>query len=621
MAIPDKHQLKFNSHKDAKTLMEAIEKRLHKVISQLEILRVSLSQEDINLKFIRSLPSEWRTHTVIWRNKTDLKEQSLDDLFNSLKIYEAESRFCIDSNSLKKVYVLVVLDLSKVANPLYSLKDKNLFKSKDPQVVVVAAKLPILNHNEFDLWKMRIEQYFLMIDYSLWEVILNGDSPTPTRIIDGVVQSIAPTTVEQRLAKKNKLKARGTLLMDLLDKHQLKFNINKDAKTLMEAIKKSLSDVVINSFFASQSNSPQLDNEDLKQINPDDLEEIDLMWQMAMLTMRARRRGHFARKCRSPREKQEKDDLEIAQVLPQQYDDKVENIDWNVVAEQVQESILTISGKYKKVQTLFKPDKDVEEPQKKRVAEETLLQESFKKLKAGEVSGSESTQETPTNDPKKMSEEDVQNMLEIIPMTEFKVEALQKKTDTFMSGFAKRIMNINGKILGIDGKSWMARRCISFVENTKDDSCDKVESEVVTRDNDDDVEVMCPLSVDSNAEVPLLNVTPSPILGSAGTQCPKVLGSFQSGTHGCIVNEAAKFSPGYSKPGYFACQSRSIAYGMVDKYLGLTHVDVSCEDYLEHAAETNSMDNANSTPFASMFRVNTLFSVLTNDVTISAARC
>nr|GEU35705.1 putative ribonuclease H-like domain-containing protein [Tanacetum cinerariifolium] len=126
MALPDKHQLKFNTHKDAMTLMEAIKKRfggntktkkvqktlmkqqyenftgsssksldqihdrLQKLISQLEILGVSLSQKDINLKFLRSLPTEWRTHTLIWRNKTDLEEQSLDDLFNSLKIYEAK---------------------------------------------------------------------------------------------------------------------------------------------------------------------------------------------------------------------------------------------------------------------------------------------------------------------------------------------------------------------------------------------------------------------------------------------------------------------------------------------------------------------------------------------------
>nr|GFC81061.1 ribonuclease H-like domain-containing protein [Tanacetum cinerariifolium] len=83
---------------------------------------------------------------------------------------------------------------------------------------------------------MRIEQYFLMTDYSLWEVILNGDSPVPTRIVEGVIQPVAPTTAEQKLARKNELKAYDTLLMALPDKHQLKFNSHKDAKTLMEAI-------------------------------------------------------------------------------------------------------------------------------------------------------------------------------------------------------------------------------------------------------------------------------------------------------------------------------------------------------------------------------------------------
>nr|GFA54170.1 hypothetical protein [Tanacetum cinerariifolium] len=85
---------------------------------------------------------------------------------------------------------------------------------------------------------MRIEQYFLMTDYSLWEVILNGDSPTPIRVVEGVLQPVAPTTAEQKLAKKNKLKAHGTLLIALPDKHQLKFNSHKDAKILMEAIGK-----------------------------------------------------------------------------------------------------------------------------------------------------------------------------------------------------------------------------------------------------------------------------------------------------------------------------------------------------------------------------------------------
>ncbi|GJV93685.1 putative ribonuclease H-like domain-containing protein [Tanacetum coccineum] len=104
--------------------------------------------------------------------------------------------------------------------------------------VVAAAKLPVLNPNEFELWKMRIEQYFLMTDYALWEVILNDDSHLPTRTVDGVEIAVPPTTAEQKLARKNELKARGTLLMALPNEHQLKFNTYKDAKTLMEAREK-----------------------------------------------------------------------------------------------------------------------------------------------------------------------------------------------------------------------------------------------------------------------------------------------------------------------------------------------------------------------------------------------
>nr|GEW39792.1 hypothetical protein [Tanacetum cinerariifolium] len=45
---------------------------------------------NVGEKFVFGLPSEWKTHTLIWQNKTDLEDKSLDDLFDSLKIYESE---------------------------------------------------------------------------------------------------------------------------------------------------------------------------------------------------------------------------------------------------------------------------------------------------------------------------------------------------------------------------------------------------------------------------------------------------------------------------------------------------------------------------------------------------
>nr|GEZ84531.1 uncharacterized mitochondrial protein AtMg00810-like [Tanacetum cinerariifolium] len=125
-----------------------------------------------------------------------------------------------------------------------------------PQVVS-AAKLPILNPNEFDLWKIRIKQYFLMTDYSLWEVILNGDSHVPTRIVKG--------TASQNLAFVS-----STHIDSTTD------SVSAAASVSAACVKfpasplpnvDSLSNAVIYSFFASQSTSPQFDNEDLKQID------------------------------------------------------------------------------------------------------------------------------------------------------------------------------------------------------------------------------------------------------------------------------------------------------------------------------------------------------------------
>ncbi|GJV94737.1 hypothetical protein Tco_1546314 [Tanacetum coccineum] len=126
MGILNEHQLKFNSIKDAKSLLQAVKKRfggnaatkktqrnllkqqyenftasslevldqtfdkLQKLISQLDIHGESISQEDVNRKFLRSLSPEWNTHTIMWRNKPEIDTLSLDDLYNNLKIYKPE---------------------------------------------------------------------------------------------------------------------------------------------------------------------------------------------------------------------------------------------------------------------------------------------------------------------------------------------------------------------------------------------------------------------------------------------------------------------------------------------------------------------------------------------------
>ncbi|GKC72047.1 hypothetical protein Tco_1117930 [Tanacetum coccineum] len=177
---------------DAKSLLQAVEKRLQKLISQLVIHGETISQEDVNQKFLRSLSPEWNTHTIVWRNKPEIDTLSLDDLYNNLKIYEPE------------------------------VKGTSSTSTNTQNVAFVSS---------------------------------NSNSST-----NGAVNTAHGTTTTSTQAT-----AVNSTTID------------------------NLSDAVIYAFFASQPNSPQLDNKDLQQIHPDDLEEMDLRWQMDMLTMRARR--------------------------------------------------------------------------------------------------------------------------------------------------------------------------------------------------------------------------------------------------------------------------------------------------------------------------------------------
>nr|GEW76516.1 ribonuclease H-like domain-containing protein [Tanacetum cinerariifolium] len=80
------------------------------------------------------------------------------------------------------------------------------------------------------------EQYLQCIDYTLWEIIENGNAPIVTNTGDGKETVIPPTSVEEKVHRKAELKARNTFLMALPNEHQLEFNSYKDAKTPMQVI-------------------------------------------------------------------------------------------------------------------------------------------------------------------------------------------------------------------------------------------------------------------------------------------------------------------------------------------------------------------------------------------------
>ncbi|GJQ95532.1 hypothetical protein Tco_0006671 [Tanacetum coccineum] len=161
-------------------------------VSQLAILGENISQEDLNLKFLRSLPSEWNTHVVVWRNKLDLDTMSIDDLYNNFKIDEQEVKRTVTSSS-------------------------NLNSSSQNMTFVSSPN----STNEVNTANVQVS---------------TTNSPIS---IDDTLDSTA-----------------------------------------------NLSDATIYAFLANQPNRSQLVHEDLEQIHEDDLEEMDMEWKLALLSMR-----------------------------------------------------------------------------------------------------------------------------------------------------------------------------------------------------------------------------------------------------------------------------------------------------------------------------------------------
>ncbi|GJW20572.1 hypothetical protein Tco_0031194 [Tanacetum coccineum] len=103
-------------------------------------------------------------------------------------------------------------------------------------------KLPMLKLGEYEMWEIRIKQYFQIQDYALWEVIENGNSWVPIPVIapeSGPSTALKMTLpyAEKKICKKNDVKAQSLLLMALPNEHQLTFNQYVDAQSMFAAIK------------------------------------------------------------------------------------------------------------------------------------------------------------------------------------------------------------------------------------------------------------------------------------------------------------------------------------------------------------------------------------------------
>ncbi|GJV62747.1 hypothetical protein Tco_1473575 [Tanacetum coccineum] len=177
MGIPNEHQLKFNSIKDAKSLLQAIEKRfggnvatkktqknllkqqyenftasssevldqtfdrLQKLINQLEIHGESISQEDVNQKFLRSLSPEWNTHTIVWRNKL-CKLIKHWMIFINLKILKPEVKGTSSSRSKHIKRSLCVFKQHQRTNRAVNTAHG---------ATIAALKLLLITHKQLDI--------------------------------------------------------------------------------------------------------------------------------------------------------------------------------------------------------------------------------------------------------------------------------------------------------------------------------------------------------------------------------------------------------------------------------------------------------------------------------------
>nr|GFA45084.1 hypothetical protein [Tanacetum cinerariifolium] len=152
LALPNEHQLWFIKHKTAQELWAAILKTFDGNEATKKTKK-NLLADDLNQKFLTSLPPEWLIHMIVWRNKSDLDTMSLDDLYNHLKVYESEVHKKSESNS----YNMAFISLAKHNNENEEVNTASVFTAST-NVSTASANIRAANHmEEMDIkWNMAL---------------------------------------------------------------------------------------------------------------------------------------------------------------------------------------------------------------------------------------------------------------------------------------------------------------------------------------------------------------------------------------------------------------------------------------------------------------------------------
>nr|GEU64448.1 copia protein [Tanacetum cinerariifolium] len=134
---------------------------------------------------------------------------------------------------------------------------------------------------------MKMKHHLCHTDYPIWQVIQNGNGlVSVTTNTNGMIKMLPPKTAEEVVARERERKAKTTFLMTLPEDHLAKFHKMVDAKEMWEAIK---------SRFGGNDESKKTHKYLLKQqfegffINDDDLEKMDLKWQVTMISIRIKK--------------------------------------------------------------------------------------------------------------------------------------------------------------------------------------------------------------------------------------------------------------------------------------------------------------------------------------------